>query len=225
MKTPLMLLTLAALLLSRCRSYIGQRCFDRAEYSAYCQPADISAESGRRVLSDGENYYILLPRRRKMPCALNFVSGMGSKFCRPARNETVPGEQDLYRLSPELARYVIGRSTAQPSQIEEKISLAENPSELIARCRESFPIVNSPDKTISYQPTCYRKVTSPNASIHRALGYTSSVLLDVPITIAQNTAFVAAGIVGFAGSAIAAPLLIPLQQCRPASASKTHTME
>lgn len=197
-------------LLNSCRSYIGQRAHERAEYVGFCLPADISSESGRQVLSDGRDYYIELPRYRKMPRALNWIDSMGTKFCLPDKNEEVSGEPDFCRLHPELARYVIGRSNRKPSDLEGKITLVDNPDEIRPLCTERLSIVNSVDKEAMSQ--CARRITSPNATAHKIWGYTATVLLDAPITVVQNTALAAGFGVGFVGSAIAAPIWLPIQQ-------------
>lgn len=218
MKNLFLILPLAVLVLNSCRSYIGQRAFERAEYTAFCLPADISAESGRQVLSDGKGYYMELPRYRNMPRALNFIDSMGAKIARSEQQEVVSGVSDLYRLHPALAHYVTGRSGNKPSDLEGKITLVDTPEPIRARCTEQLPIVKSVDKDAPSQ--CWRRVTSPHATAHKAWGYTATVLVDAPVTVAQNVALAAGFVAGWAGCAIVAPVAIPLQQCQQQKAEE-----
>lgn len=211
--------------LSSCRSYIGKNCFERAEYDAFSLSTDISPAGGRKVLSDGKRYYIHLPRYRRASRTFNWVEMMGDKFRKPNQTVRVPGEEDVYTLHPELALYVTGQSAKPPSDITKLCTPAEHPADILPLCTNSLPIVNTPENDSSGMILGYRRIISPNAGFHRAMGYTSGLLLDVPLTVAQNASLVAAGAVGFAGSAIIAPAFIPLLQGQPSPAEEPQSTE
>lgn len=211
--------------LSSCRSYIGKNCFERAEYDAFSLSTDISPADGRKVLSDGKRYYIQLPRYRRASRTFNWVEMMGDKFRKPNQTVRVPGEEDVYTLHPELALYVTGQSTKPPSDITKLCTPAEHPAAILPLCTKNFPIVNTPEKDSGSMVLGYRRIISPNAGFHRAMGYTTGLLLDVPLTVAQNASLVAAGAVGFAGSAIVAPVFIPLLQGQPSPAEEPQSTE
>ena len=217
MKATLLLLFCGALLLNSCRSYIGQQEFTRAEYSGYCLPTDITPNAGRTILSDGSRYYIELPRYRKMPCALNWAEMMGVKFCMPDYDQAV-NENDLYLIPTDLALYLSGRSSHIPSDpFNNPLTRVKNPSEVKSRCTVSIPIVNAaPENARGNSFEC----TSPYAGAHRAAGYAATVLLDVPISVAQNAALLGAFGVGAVVSIVSAPVMIPVtrqMQQRPAT--------
>lgn len=211
--------------LSSCRSYIGKNCFERAEYDAFSLSTDISPVGGRKVLSDGKRYYIQLPRYRRASHTFNWAEIMGDKFRKPNQTVSVPGEEDVYTLHPELALYVTGQSDKPPSDITKLCTPAEHPADILPLCTKSLPIVNTPKKDSGDTVLGYRRIISPNADFHRAMGYTSGLLLDIPLTVAQNASLVAAGAVGFAGSAIVAPVFIPLLQGQPSPAEEPQPSE
>ncbi len=211
--------------LSSCRSYIGKNCFERAEYDAFSLSTDISSADGRKVLSDGERYYIQLPRYRRASRTFNWAEMMGDKFRKSEQTVRVPGVEDIYTLHPELALYVTGQSTKPPSDITKQCTPAERATDFLPHCTKSLPIVNTPEKGSEGMTLGYRRIISPNAGFHRAMGYTSNLLLDVPLTVVQNATLVAAGAVGFAGSAIIAPVFIPLLQVQQSPAEKPQPTE
>lgn len=217
MKATLLLLFCGALLLNSCRSYIGQQEFTRAEYFGHCLPTDITPNSGRTILSDGSRYYIELPRYRKMPHALNWAEMMGDKICMPDYDQAV-NENDLYLIPTNLALYLSGRSSHMPSaSFNNPLTRVENPSEVKSRCTVSLPIVNAaPKNAIGESFRC----TSPYAGAHRAAGYAATVLLDVPISVAQNALCLGGAGVGAVVSIVSAPVMIPVtrqMQQRPAT--------
>ncbi len=177
------------LLLSNCQSYIAYQAFDRAEYTAFCDTADIRPEAKQVILTDGSHYYMELPRHRRHHRTFDYAECLGSKFHMGEISSPVPGETDLYQLPANFARYLTGRSKTQPKQVVLKyVADAES---VRTRCKTELAITRACDVGTS---GCFT-YTSPNAGIYKAAGYPLYVV-DTPLTVAGSIGLAGAFTIG-----------------------------
>lgn len=184
MKSYILPLLCVTILLNSCRSYFGQKLFDKAEYCAFSNTAYITTDSKRKVLSDGQNYYIELPRQRYYTPSVNFLKCVGGKFRKSEYTAPVPDMSDFYKIPQDSARYITGQSAHKPGKYLLLTPVTDD-TVIPPNCRQ-LPIVRDiPDWNDSTRCFTY---TSPNAGLYNTLGYTTTVLVDAPVTIVQNTA-------------------------------------
>lgn len=205
MKAPYILPLLCVIcLLSSCRSYFGQKVLDCAEYQAFSNTAYITTDSQRKVLSDGQNYYIELPRQRYYTPSVNFLKCVGSKFHENKYTAPVSGVSDFYKIPQDYARYLTGQSSKKLGKYQ-PLTPVPDATAIPENCRQ-LPIVrNIPDWDRSTRCFTY---TSPNAGLYNTLGYSTIVLVDAPVTIAQNTALAGAIVLSLPLHIVALPFYL-----------------
>lgn len=179
MKHLLYTLSLCSLALPSCITHVSDAFFNKAEYQASADTSLIAPDKGTYLLSDGKNYYIELQRIRKdnRPDSSDYGCLQGMAYY-SLRDEEISGVKDLYAVPKPYALYLVGKS--KYADKERKLTFVENAEEIKAKCTTKLPIRNE----TAYN-NCYiipRTVTSPHAATYNALGYTTAVVVDVPLS-------------------------------------------
>lgn len=179
MKHILYTLSLCCLALPSCITHVSDIFFNKAEYEASADTSVIAPDKGIYMLSDGKNYYIELQRIRKdnRPDSSDYGALQGMAYY-SIRDEEISGVKDLYSVPKQYALYLAGKS--KHAGKERKLTFVENSEEIKAKCTAKLPI-----RSETAYNDCYispRTITSPHATTYNALGYTTAVVADVPLS-------------------------------------------
>ena len=187
------ILTISALLTS-CVTHVSDAFFNKAEYQAYSRPDEILPDKGMHVLTDGKDYYIELQRIRqdnRGDCT-TYCGALKDMGFYSIRDEEISGVKDIFRIPEQHALYITGQSSL-PGKQDAKLAYMENAAEIKARCTRRLPICRA--LKFSQYYAGYRTVTSPRAGVYNALGYTTAVVADAPLSIVGTAASAAANVV------------------------------
>lgn len=175
-------------LLSGCITHVSDSFFDKAEYEAYGDTTVIHPDNDIYILSDGQDYYIELPRirddRRATTSEYGALRGMAYYSI---RDEKISGVKDLYRLPKQQALYLIGKNK-NPSYGGVLVYI-ENRDEIKAKCTQKIPVRQAPDNGTFCKT--HHTVTSPHATVFNTLGYATAAVVDVPLSCAGTASAVA----------------------------------
>ncbi len=165
--------------LPSCITHVSDTFFNKAEYQATADTSVIHPDKGAYLISDGKGYYIELQRIREdnRPDTSDYGLWQGMAYY-SLRDEEICGVKDLYDVPKPYALYLAGKSK-QPGK-ERHLTFVENADEIKAKCTIKLPIRRETtygDCTISP-----RTITSPHAATYNALGYTTAVVVDVPLS-------------------------------------------
>ena len=173
------------MVLNSCYFNSTGRLLDKAQYEARANAADLNVSPNPVVFQNGSNYYIELPRYRYgSPVKLQY-SVFNQKTSEEASLE--PRGMGVFRISKDYALYLTGQGK-KPAGL---ISLQEvaNADEVKMLSRQ-IPVVKKADEhMVAYS------YTSPDAGwLHAAVPF-NWLLVDLPVTVAENAAIVA-GVAG-----------------------------
>ncbi len=155
---------------------------DYASFQASANTADLATSPTPQVLSDGYAYYIELPRYRfGPPVKLQYFVFDQNPVPLNAKEQRGTG---LFRIPKEYAMYLIGKE----SNVTTALTLEEVPdADSIKSVCCHIPVVKDPgERIVSYT---YRH---PQSEWLNAAVPFNWLLIDMPITVAQNAAIVAA---------------------------------
>jgi len=185
---PFFLLSGIVMMFTSCITHVCDTFFNKAEYEAYGDTSTICPNQNMYVLSNGKDYFIELQRMRKdnRPDTSDYGSYRGLAFY-SIRDEKIDGEADLYRLPKQHALYIIGKNNHPVSA--GKLTYVENADEVKAGCTQRFPVKRAPEYWCFN--TGLRTVASPHAGIYNTLGYTTAVVVDVPLSCIGTASAVA----------------------------------
>ena len=163
------------------------RMLSRAEYEARANVADLKTAPNPVVYTNGADYYVELPRYRfGKPVRLQY--SLLSQSSTPPEDVSEKMGMTLYRIPADYALYLTG----QGKKVKEIAFLEEvkNAETVKAQCRTLPVRKDAGDKMVSYT------YTSPNAGLMRAAAPFNWLLVDMPVTVAEN-AVAAAAVLGF----------------------------
>lgn len=173
------------MVLNSCYFNSTGRLLDRAQYEARANAADLNVSPNPVVYQNGADYYIELPRYRYgSPVKLQY-SVFSQKTAEEAALE--PRGMGVFRISEDYALYLTG----QGKKPAEHFSMQEvaNADEVKMLGRR-IPVVKKADEhMVAYS------YTSPDAGwLHAAVPF-NWLLVDLPVTVAEN-AVIVAGVAG-----------------------------
>ena len=158
---------------------------DKAQYEARANAADLNVSPNPVVYQNGSNYYIELPRYRYgHPVKLQYsVFDQES----PMEASMEPRGMGMYRISEEYARYLTG----QGKKTDELFSMQEvaNADEVKMLSRRIPVVKKADDHMVAYS------YESPNSGWLYAAVPFNWLLVDLPVTVAEN-AVIVAGVAG-----------------------------
>ena len=169
-------------LLNSCYFNSTAKIVDKASYEAQANTADLNKAPNPVVYFDGTRYYIELPRYRYgTPLSIQH-----SVFDDEPTEAVAEKRGDaMFLISESFAKYLTGQGG------KEKVSsiLVEVPNgEDLKKYSQRIPVVKkATERTVSYT---YR---SPNAGWLYAAAPFNWLLVDLPVTVAENAA-IAAGV-------------------------------
>lgn len=169
-------------LLSSCYFNSTGRIYAAASYDARANTADLNVMPNPVVYQNGENYYVELPRYRYgKPVKLQY-----SVFDQeePSVETMEPRGTGMFRISKEMALYLTGAS----NQKGEAVQLVEVPNAAeIRQLSRRIPVVRkADDRMVAYT------YHSPNEGWLQVAAPFNWLLVDLPVTVAENAVIVAA---------------------------------
>lgn len=172
-------------LLNSCYFNSTARLYDSAEYEARANAADLNSMPNPVVYQNGSSYYIELPRYRYgRPLQLQYSVFDQEQAPEPCLE---PRGTGVYRIPEELALYLTG----QGGKVTELFRLEEVPdAEEIKQLSRRMPVV----KRMAERHVHYT-YHSPDATWLRVAAPFNWLLVDVPVTVAENAAMLA-GVAG-----------------------------
>ena len=172
-------------MLSSCYFNSTGRLLDNAQYEARANAADLNVSPNPVVYQNGSNYYIELPRYRYgQPVKLQYsVFDQDS----PAVASMESRGMGMYRISEGYARYLTG----QGKKPDELFSMQEvaNADEVKLLSRRIPVVKKADDHMVAYS------YESPNSGWLYAAVPFNWLLVDLPVTVAEN-AVIVAGVAG-----------------------------
>lgn len=171
--------------LNSCYFNSTARLYDLAEYEARAEAADLNKAPNPVVYQNGSSYFIELPRYRYgTPLRLHRTVFDQEQTPSPSLEARGTG---MYRIPEALALYLTG----QGGQMNEMFSLEEVPeAEEIKQLSRRMPVVKRVvERQVSYT------YHSPDAAWLRVAAPFNWLLVDVPVTVAENAAMLA-GVAG-----------------------------
>lgn len=172
-------------LLNSCYFNSTARLYDSAEYEARANAADLNTMPNPVVYQNGNSYYIELPRYRYgRPLRLHrsvFDQEQSSGPCLEARGT------GMFRIPEDLALYLTGKG----GKMTDMFRLEEVPDAgEIKQLSRRMPVV----KRMAERHVHYT-YHSPDATWLRVAAPFNWLLVDVPVTVAENAAMLA-GVAG-----------------------------
>ena len=173
------------MVLNSCYFNSTGRLLDKAQYEARANTADLNVAPNPVVYQNGSNYYIELPRYRYgNPVKLQY-SVFDQEL--PAEASLEPRGTGVYRISKDFALYLTGQGK-KPAEV---ISLQEvDNAEDVKMLSRQIPVVQKADEHMvaySYE--------SPNSGWLYAAAPFNWLLVDLPVSVAEN-AVIVAGVAG-----------------------------
>lgn len=171
---------LLPLLLVSCYFNSTARIYDKAEYEARVNTADLNTVSKPVVYQNGENYYIELPRYRYgVPIKMQHVLFEQEK----AVACTEPRGMGMYLIPKDFAMYLTGQGPA----VNEVSGVKEVPN------ADEIKLLSRPIPVVKQAGECVVNYTykSPNGVWLRMVAPLNWLLVDVPVTVVENGAIIA----------------------------------
>ena len=156
--------------------------FDAASHDARVKMADLQAHTEQYVYTNGNDYYVELPRYR----VGKPVKTQYNAFKEDTRTYQLKMEgTELCRIPAEFGLYLIGQraDTVSPKGID----IAENPDKVKDSCSRYLIVRNGGSGAVDY------KYTSPNAAWLYTAGAFDWLCVDLPITCVENSLVIAYG--------------------------------
>lgn len=171
--------------LSSCYFNSTGRLLDSTQYEARANAADLNVSPNPVVYQNGLNYYIELPRYRYgQPVKLQYsVFDQDS----PTEASMEPRGMGMYRISEDFALYLTGQRK-KPAELFSMQEVA-NADEVKMLSRRIPVVKKADDHMVAYS------YESPNSGWARAAAPFNWLLVDLPVTVAEN-AVIVAGVVG-----------------------------
>ena len=202
--TPYLLLGAAALLCS-CKSNFGYLAFDKAEYKAACNLADV--KPGQKVLTKNGKYYLELPRYALSKPLITPLFTINETISAEPEYKMISDQTDLYRIPANYAHNIT--STGGKAITPEKFELVENP-ERVKKGAGAMYVKRMPSTEPVY--VCERDVKVEDAAFYDAVGYATTAFVDVPVTVALNAGTIGASLVASPALLVAAPFIAKQDQ-------------
>lgn len=193
---------MAAVALSSCRTNIGSQISERDNYKAACNLADV--KPGTRLLKKNGNYYLELPRYRMgkplLTCLFNINDTFNSE---PEYLEM--DTMDYYRIPSSYAhKLTTGKTnfTTNPSDFH-----LENKSESdFTKGTQVYDITGT--ATLKDVFICERKVEESSSHMYNAAGIATTVIVDLPATLALNAAVLGGFVATSPALLLGAPFIV-----------------
>lgn len=177
---------LLPLLLASCYFNSTASIYDKAEYEARVNTADLNSASKPVVYQNGENYYIELPRYRYgVPIRMQHVlfEQETAVACAEQRG------MGVYLIPKDFAMYLTGQGPA----VNEVSGVKEVPN------ADEIKLLSRPIPVVKQAGECVVNYTykSPNGVWLRMVAPLNWLLVDVPVTVLENGVVIAsfAGVV------------------------------
>ena len=169
-------------MLSLCSCYFNSagHIFDAASYDARVRMDDLKANSGQYVYTNGNDYYVELPRYRTgKPVKTQY----GPLFDDTRTYQLKRRGTELCKVPADFGQYLMGvRSGTIPCS---KIDFMETPDEVKNACSKYHIVRNGCGGSFDYE------YTSPNAAWLYTAGVFDWLCVDLPITCVENALGVA----------------------------------
>lgn len=172
-------------MLNSCYFNSTGRLIDNARYEARANAADLNVSPNPVVYQNGSNYYIELPRYRYgNPVKLQY-SAFDQES--PMEASLEPRGMGMYRITESFALYLTGQGKKPAEQISmQEVTNADE----VKRLSRRIPVVKkADDHMVAYS------YESPNSGWLHAAAPFNWLLVDLPVTVAEN-AVIVAGIAG-----------------------------
>jgi len=198
-------LLLGATLLCSCKSNVGYLAFEKGEYTAACNLSDV--KPGHQVLTKKGKYYLELPRYVLSKPLITPLFSINETISSKPEYEQISDTTDLYRIPASYAHNI---TTNKGKAITpDKVELVENPDRIKKGAGVMY-VKRMPSSEPVY--VCEREVKEENAGFYDVVGYTTTAIVDVPLTVALNAGTIGASLVASPALLIAAPFIAKQDQ-------------
>ncbi|MBE6418963.1 MAG: hypothetical protein E7031_02410 [Akkermansiaceae bacterium] len=194
--------TAAVCALSSCRTHIGSQISESDEYKAACNLADV--KPGARIFAKSGKYYLELPRYRKgqplVNCLFNFSDTYNSE---PKYLEM--DTMDYYRIPSSYAhKLTTGKTnfTTNPADFH----LEEKGEAYVTKNAEVYNVTSTATMKDVY--ICEREVVESTSSFKNVAGIATAIVVDLPATLALNTALLGGFVATSPALLLGAPFIV-----------------
>ncbi len=199
MKSSLPLIAVVSLslpALNSCYFNSAGHLFEKASYHAAADMADL--KPGSNIYTDGQNYYVELPRYRAGKPVRTQMAAFGQEQVSAKLVKEPEGESVVVSIPADYAMYLAGKSKS-PSEPSFMVRVKEDIEDIKGRC-QSIPAVRTPKES-----RCYFTYTSPAAAGWYTLGVLDWLCVDLPVTCVENSLMLCGGFLFVMGESMGSP--------------------